>query len=154
MTVPPSPLHPRKDGGWNFVETTSLRVTAGTALAQTVSSFASASVQGNYAARFNGTDFISNKGQEDITGRLVPNGGSAIAGTLDINDAGVTSTAAGLQVSSYSVGSNGRGSATMQTNASIFSSASFNLYVVDSSTVLFLESDGNRVLTGVMQKEY
>jgi hypothetical protein len=141
-------------GGLIFLEVdTTGNVTSGLALAQAGLVFSATSLQANYALSLSGTDLIASPGEEDIAGQLAPNGGSTITGVVDINDNSTTSRSAPLQ-GSYLVTATGRGTATLQTGSSAFSSASMNLYIVDAGTVLLLESDSNRVLTGSMQKQY
>lgn len=133
-----------------FVET-STGNTGGTAFAQTGSPFTAGRLLAHYAASFTGRDLSS--GEEDISGLLQPNGGAAIAGTLDINDGGAIGTGAALSNSQYQVASSGRGN-PVTINAGSFSNATLTLYVVDTGDVLFLETDPDRVLTGIMQKQY
>jgi hypothetical protein len=52
------------------------------------------------------------------------------------------------------VSSSGHGSVTLTTDSSAFSAGNFNFYLGDTNNVLFLESDGNRVLVGILQKQY
>jgi hypothetical protein len=146
-------IYPQINGALSVVEIDTSNTVAGRALPQTVLSFGSGSLLGNYGLNLSGTDFITNPGEEDIVGQVVPNGGSVINGTVDINNNGVLTRSAALS-GTYSVGSTGRGSTTLTTPASGFASSTFNFYVADGSNVLFLESDGNRVLVGIMQKQF
>ncbi len=146
-------LYPQSNGALSLVEIdSSANVVAGRALPQT-GPFASGTVAGNYALNFTGTDFTTNPGQEDIVGQVVPNGGSALAGAVGINDAGNLASSATLS-GSYSVSTNGRGSTTLTTGSNLFATGSLNFYIADSGSVFFLESDGNRVLVGMMQKQF
>jgi hypothetical protein len=73
---------------------------------------------------------------------------------VDISDNGVLAHSAALS-GNYLVSSLGRGSpVNLSTNSTLFSSATMNLYIADSSDALFLESDGTRVLVGIAQKQY
>jgi hypothetical protein len=148
-------VYPQASGALALLEVDAINVARGLALPQTASVFSNASFVGNYAFRLSGTNLTAPAHQEDITGQLLPNGGSAVRATLDINDNGTLSPATAVQVGSYSLDSStGRGVATLQTNVSAFSSATLNFYFVDSRTVLFLESDGARVLVGTAQKQF
>ena len=111
-------------------------------------------MQGHYALNLRGADFTTNPGQEDVAGLLLPNGGSAITGTLDINDSGNLGRGATVQLASYQVAASGRGTATLQTDSSLLKTATWSLYVIDASNVLFLETDSSRMLVGSMQKQY
>ncbi len=146
-------FYPRP-GGLNFLEIDGSHVASGAAYAQSGSSFSNSSLQGNYAALFTGTDFTLGAGEEDIAGQLVPNAGSAITGVLDISDGATTAPATAVsgtyQVTSSSLG---RGTASLQSSSTTLRTAGFNLYVVNTGQVLFLESDSNRVLTGMMQAQ-
>lgn len=145
-------FYPRS-GGLNFLEADTLHVASGTAYAQSGSSFTNASLQGNFALSLTGTDFTSNPGEEDIAGQLVPNGGSALTGILDINDGTATSRATAVNGTYLVTSFAGRGTATLQTGSATLSTAGFNLYIVNTGQVLFLESDSNRVLVGIMQSQ-
>ena len=146
-------LYPQINGALSVVEIDTSNVVAGRALAQSLGPFSGGSFQGIYAFNFTGNDFIVNPGEEDLVGQMLPNGGSAIAGSADISDNGVLAHSAALS-GSYLVSSSGHGSATLTTNSTAFSSATMNMYVADSGDALFLESDGTRVLVGIAQKQY
>ncbi len=147
-------LYPQINGALSVVEIDTSNVVAGRALAQAIGAFSSGSFQGNYAANFTGTDFVVNPGEEDMVGQMVPNGGSAITGSVDLSDNGILVHSAALS-GSYQVGVTGRGSpVTLTTNSTAFSSATMNVYIADSGDALFLESDGTRVLVGIAQRQY
>ncbi len=150
-------LYPQINGALSMVEIDTSNVVAGRALAQALGPFSGGSFQGNYAVNFTGTDFVVNPGEEDLVGHAVPNGGSAIGqnndSAVDISDNGTLVHSAALS-GSYLVSSSGRGSATLTTNSTAFSSATMNMYVADSGDALFLESDGTRVLVGIAQRQY
>lgn len=146
-------IYPQINGALSVVEIDTSNTVAGRALPQAVGSFGSGSLLGYYGSNFSGTDFVINPGEEDIVGQVVPNGGSAITGAVDVSDNGVIARSAALS-GTYSVGSTGRGSVTLTTPASAFASGTFSFYVADGSNVMFLEADGNRVLVGIMQKQF
>ena len=147
-------LYPQINGALSMVEIDTSNVVAGRALAQILGPFSGGSFLGNYAFNFTGNDFIVNPGEEDLVGQILPNGGSAInTSSVDINDNGALVHSAALS-GSYLVSLSGRGSATLTTNSTAFSSATMNMYVADSGDALFLESDGTRVLVGIAQKQY
>jgi hypothetical protein len=147
-------FYPQINGALSMIEIDTSNVVAGRALAQSLGPFSGGSFQGIYAFNLTGTDFVVNPGEEDLVGQMVPNGGSAInTSSVDISDNGVLAHSAALS-GSYLVSSSGRGAATLTTNSALFSSATMNLYIADSSDALFLESDGTRVLVGIAQKQY
>jgi len=78
-----------------------------------------------------------------------------MTGLYDANNLGVVASDLQLGAGNYSVSSNGRGTASfsnLQTNSnSLISALNFDFYVVDSSTTVFLETDGNQVATGAFQ---
>ncbi len=125
--------------------------TGGTAFAQTGAPFSAGQLLAHYALRLTGRDLSS--GEEDISGLLQPNGGAALSGTLDINDGGTIGTGAAVTNSQYQVAPLGRGN-PVTVNAGALTNATLTLYVIDTGDVLFMETDGDRVLTGIMQKQY
>jgi hypothetical protein len=145
-------LYPQINGAMSVVEIDTTNTVAGRALPQS-GSFSGGTLSGNYALNLTGTEFIPNNGEEDVVGQVVPNGGSAIAGAVAINDSGGTVSAAALS-GSYQVSSSGRGLATLNTSSSAFPTGAFTFYIADSSDVFFLELDGNRVLAGIIQKQF
>jgi hypothetical protein len=88
--------------------------------------------------------------QQTLTGTLTPT--SVATGTLDVNDTGNVTLGTALQSSSFSVTSlYGRGRLQLQAGSY---KASYTTYLVDSNTVLILQTDGKGVLNGAMQKQY
>lgn len=147
-------FYPQINGALSMIEIDTSNVVAGRALAQSLGPFSGGSFQGIYAFNLTGTDVANNPGELDMVGQILPNGGSAInTSAVDISDNGVLAHSAALS-GSYLMSSSGRGSATLSTNSALFSSATMNLYIADSSDALFLESDGTRVLVGIAQKQY
>ena len=78
------------------------------------------------------------------------------SGLYDVNNLGVL--AAGLRLgsgTSYSVSSNGRGTASfpnLQTNRNtLISALDLTFYVVNSSTIVFLETDNDQLALGSFQ---
>lgn len=122
---------------------------SGTAQAQTGGPFAAGSISGNYAFNFSGTN-LSSFGEEDITGQLIADGAGNLTGTMDVNNLGSITHNIAISSSSYTMGGDGRGTATINTLAASFA---MQIYQVDKNTVLFLDVDNSRVLAGVMQKQ-
>lgn len=141
-------MYPAANGSVQLVNVDGNSVVSGSANRQTGAPFGPGSVSGNYALNFTGTN-LSTGLEEDITGSLTADGAGGLSGTLDINNAGSLFQAVGLSSSTYSTGADGRGSFSLGSAA-----ANFNLqsYQVDANTVLFLDIDQGRVLTGIAQK--
>jgi hypothetical protein len=78
-----------------------------------------------------------------------------MSGLYDANNLGYLVTGANLGTGSYSIGSNGRGSLSfpsLQVNANSYIPAlNSTLYVLDSSTALFLETDSSQLSIGTIQ---
>jgi hypothetical protein len=148
-------FYPQINGALSVVEIDTTNVVSGRALAQSLGPFSGGSFQGNFAFNLTGTDVANNPGEEDMVGQMLPNGGSALnTSSVDINDNGVLAPSAALS-GSYQVSASGRGSpVTLTTNSTAFSSATMAMYIADSGDVLFLESDGTRVMVGLAQKQY
>ncbi len=128
-------------------------VVSGMAEAQASGPFANNSLSGNYAVNFSGTNLgsaFAGPGEEDISGQLSADGAGNLSGTLDINNSGSIFQSLTLSSSSYSLGPTGRGTATLNAANSLFS---LQTYQIDRNTVLFLDADTNRVMTGIGQKQ-
>ncbi|MGA8223628.1 MAG: hypothetical protein WB780_18410 [Candidatus Acidiferrales bacterium] len=110
---------------------------------------------GSYALNLTGVSGDSNGNEEDINGAIAIPGNSTISGFLDINDAGTT--VSNLLLSGSTIDSTttfGRGTLILQSgqpNASTFHMA---YYVVNSQTVLLVEIDDQRVLTGTAPLQF
>jgi len=141
-------MYPAANGTVQIINVDGNSVVSGSANAQIGGPFGVGTSNGNYALNLTGTN-LSTGSEEDITGAVTADGAGALSGTLDINNAGSLFQGAALASSSYTTGSDGRGSFIFNSNA-----ASFNMqsYQVSPNTVLFLDIDQGRVMTGVMQK--
>ncbi len=146
-------IYPQVDG-LNLIGTDTTEVTSGLALAQHDTNFTGVTIAGVYGLSLAGADLADNPGEEAVIGQIVPNGSTAITGVLYINDNAVIGGTVPLQSATYHAASNGRFSATLSTAFAPFTSAGFNVYVVDANRALWLETDSTRVLTGIMQKQY
>jgi len=116
-------------------------------------------VQGSFALNLSGIGSAKNQQafEQDIGGQLgLVNNSMALTGTLDINNGGPI---LGLPVKSTSilnaVAANGRGTATVNASGGGVS-ATFNLvyYQIDSNTELLLDSDNNRVASGMLLRQF
>jgi hypothetical protein len=135
-------------GGLLMLETDSTTVTLGAAFAQNSQTLAAS----NYGLNLSGTN-ISNVSiggapfeEDDIAQFLTTTG--TFTGIVDINDEGSPTPRQPLNGSfpnSPPVDATGRGVATT-TNF-----ANFTFYVVNSSTILLLETDSNQIGTGIFE---
>jgi hypothetical protein len=77
---------------------------------------------------------------------------NTMSGLYDANNSGLLVSDASLGTGTWSVASNGRGTVSfpgLQTNGnSLIGALNLTFYVVDSSTVVFLETDTNQLATG------
>jgi len=95
--------------------------------------------------------------QQDMSGQigLVANS-ETVTGTIDFNNKGTSTSAinptSGNTVWFLPVATNGRGTAVWNTqNGAVFRMA---FYVVNGGTVLLLDTDSNRVATGMMSRQF
>ncbi len=148
-------IYPQVDG-LNLVGTDATEVTSGLALAQNETNFTASTIAGIYALSLAGTDLVDNPGEEVVLGQIGPNGSTTLSGVLYINDNGAVGATVPLQSATYQAAASGRFGATLPTAFASFTSATFNVYLVDrdGTRALWLETDPNRVLTGIMQKQY
>jgi hypothetical protein len=112
--------------------------------------------QGSYALNLAGASGPKNGATEqDILGQVSSLGSTSFNGDLFINNFALTTVTPHLALTNstslLSPASNGRGTATIATSAASFAVA---YYAVDANSVLLLETDGARVTTGVLSKQY
>ncbi|MGH9716324.1 MAG: beta strand repeat-containing protein [Candidatus Acidiferrales bacterium] len=112
-----------------------------------------AAPQGAFALNLTGIVNSSGGSEEDVAGQIVIPGGSAPTGNLAVNNSG--NAVAGVPLgSASSVGTpatNGRGTASV---ASHLDTYPLVYYTIDGNTVLVLESDGSRTMTGVLSRQF
>jgi hypothetical protein len=145
-------FYPESAGIATVLEIDGVQTTVGRAYLQAVNASFPSVFLGTYATTLAGTDFVTSPGEEDIVGLMTPNGGSAITGTLAINDNGTIANSAAVQASYLSSTPLGRSSGTITTNSNTLATGQMVYYVVDSNRVLLLEIDSNRALVGIMEK--
>ncbi len=145
--------YPAANGTWQLIELDGNGTTTGAAKLQ-LGAFSTGSVTGSYALNWTGTldpvpSFSSSPSEEDIIGQVTADGAGNLGGTLDVNS--IANILQGLSVSgsTYTMTGNGRGTATINTQAAGFN---MQVYQVDANNLLFLDTDPQRVLVGVMQK--
>ncbi|HVO59947.1 MAG TPA: hypothetical protein VMT53_03380 [Terriglobales bacterium] len=122
---------------------------SGMAKAQSGRPFGQRSMNGNYAVSFSGTNLGA--GEEDISGQLTSDGAGNLSGVLDINSSGSIFQGTQLSGSTYTMTSTGRGTASLNTGTGTFA---LQTYQIDPGTVLFLDLDDNRVMTGIAEKQH
>lgn len=93
-------------------------------------------------------------GEVDMIAQFTANG-TNMTGLYDVNNLGYLQSDESLGTGTYSLGSNGRGTLSfpsLQTGSNSFISAlNLAFYVVDNSTVVFVETDDNQLGTGMFQ---
>jgi hypothetical protein len=128
--------------------------TDGIALGMGFLQASTASLVGSFALNLSGSVNASGFPEEDVAGQVEFASGSSVpVGSIDINDAGkVVSGDAILNGSSIvPTDSRGRGTATVQTSSTTFPVA---YYVVDDNSALLLETDGQRIMIGLMARQF
>jgi hypothetical protein len=133
-------------GGINFS-------VGGMAKAQAGGPFGLQSMNGNYAVNFSGTNLgsgFTGAGEEDISGQLSGDGAGNLSGVLDINNSGSIFQGVSLSTSSYSMTSSGRGTASLNAGGAAFA---LQTYQIDPGTVLYLDVDNNRIMTGIAEEQ-
>ena len=108
--------------------------------------FSDSTIQGNYGLNLSG---ITNVGSLDSIAQFSANGAGSINGSLDINNTGALSSGLAL-TGSYSVSGNGRGVGTLRSS---FGTQNLIFYAVDSSRVLFIETESNLVAIGELEHQ-
>ncbi len=125
----------------------------GMAKLQAGAPFAATSMNGNYALNFSGVNLgstFTGPGEEDISGQLIGDGAGNLSGVLDINNAGSIFQGLPLSASTYTMTATGRGTASLNTQTGTFA---MQTYQIDANTLLFLDVDNNRVMTGIAEKQ-
>ena len=145
-------LYPAAGNADAIVEIDGVQTTSGRAYRQATNVNTTTQFTGAYAVSMSGTDFINSPGEEDATGLFAPNGGSALTGTIDINDNGTLARNATVQASYLGTSTPGRVTSSLSTSSSALASGQFIYYVVDANHVLILETDSSRVLVGIAEK--
>lgn len=135
-----------------LLETDSNATASGTAFLQSSTS----EPNGNFGFNLTGQATGSSAGEQDILAQLGISA-NGITGSLDQNNFATGQTAQGLNIQANqstiaATDANGRGTVTL----TAASAAPFPLayYVVDANTVLMIETDSRRVMTGLILKQF
>ncbi len=146
-------LYPEATGIYNVLEIDNVQTTSGRAYVQ-VSGVTASLWAGTYEGTLSGTEFINLPGEKDAVGLFIPNGGSAITGTLDFNSNGTLNTAVGLSGTYLTSATAGRLTGSSATTAGTLLTGQFVVYIVDANRALIMASDSNRILVGQMEKPF
>ena len=111
-----------------------------------------AAPQGDYALNLTGA---VGQGEEDVNGAIASSGAAAFTGYLDANVSGSLFPNLLLSGSTTTAPTTrGRGTVTLQTAAPSPTSFALAYYVVDNQTYLLVEIDSQRVMLGVMSRQF
>jgi len=144
------PANPNSPAPVLLLETDANVIASGTAYLQS----GVATPAGNFALNLTGVATSSGT-EQDILGELGI-AGTTVTGTIDINNFEVNGQQLGLNVLNsstiVSTDTNGRGTAAF----TAADGASFQVayYVVDQNTVVMIETDNTRVMTGTLLKQF
>jgi hypothetical protein len=126
-------------GGLLLFEADTSVVASGTALAQSGGPFSNSSITNAFGLNFSGVvnPGTINAAEIDAISQFSASGSGSLNGAMDINNFGSLFNSLALS-GNYSVGSNGRGTATLKTSV-----GNFNIifYMASSSSVVFIEID-------------
>jgi hypothetical protein len=128
---------------------TSQPVTTGTAFAQ--ASGVNAIAAGDYATDFYGVANTGSKFPEMALGQVYSNGTSLLAGAADVNQLGQPGSPFTNSPLSGSFTNCAGGRCTGSLSTTPTGSISENFYVVNNSAALFMETDANGEVTGLLQ---
>ena len=138
----PFALYAGATGEFFYLDERTSAVGLGTVYAQTSTGSGNTSLAGSFAFDQNG---YLNVGLMAESGQISADGAGALAGTLDYNNPGGIAQNVTAQ-GSYSVGANGRTTATITTN--LLGTQSYVMYVVSPAQVVLIETDSNLVAGG------
>jgi hypothetical protein len=100
---------------------------------------------------------VNGNGEVDLISEFSTNTTNNMAGLYDVNNFGWTMSGFNLGSGSYSIDSNGRGTASfpqLQTSGnSMIGALNLAFYVIDDSTAVFVETDGNQLATGTFENQ-
>jgi hypothetical protein len=117
--------------------------------------FSKSDLNGTYVFSVSGTDL--NGAAVAIIGTLSANGSGGITGgTMDINDEGFTAPMPNLSISSssnYSVGVDGRGTATLDVSSQFGNKIIFDFVLTSSSHGFIIQFDGNATGSGTLDMQ-
>lgn len=135
-------IYPTMTGGLQMLDLGA--IASGAAFEQQGAPFSNSTIHGTYGLNFTGVNL--NLGTEvDAIAQLTASGNGSFSGAFDFNNEGVLNFSLTLN-GSYSITANGRGTGMLNSSLGQFGVI---YYVVSSSRVLFIESDGLQPSVGV-----
>lgn len=142
--------YPTSNGSVEIIELDTDILASGTGYLQTSVGIP----QGNFALNLTGNANTSTFTEEDVVGQVAVPGGSLVPlGNININGKGTVTTGAPIENTSTIVAPdlNGRGTTVLETH---LASYSLVYYVVSNNAALTIESDGQRVGTGIVARQF
>ncbi len=147
-------LYPRSNGGFVMLETDGGNIAEGLALQQTLTSPSVFSLAGNLALGMTGYEATATT-PEVLTGNLVITHLGALSGILDTADSTGVTVRDILQIGAFSVAlDTGRGTATILSSSPVLANGTVIIYILDTNNALLFESDGDRILTGTITRQF
>lgn len=146
-------LYPLADASFAVVELDGASAAAGTVHPISGSFLTVQGLSKGFALQLAGA--LSDGTPEFIVGELVLPGGSSFSGTLDVADGGTLTPSAALSGTLQPTDVNtGRGLAILAGTSAVLGNARWNLYMLDDSHVLLLDSASDRMLAGILVRQY
>jgi hypothetical protein len=142
--------YPTSSGTVEMIELDTDLQASGTAYPQTSKGIP----QGSFAFNLKGNANTGAFDEEDVIGQVAVPGGTLVPlGNIDVNEKGTLTAGAPIENSSAIVAPdvNGRGTLTLDTKPASYSLA---YYVVNNTTALAVEIDGERVATGIVARQF
>jgi hypothetical protein len=143
-------------GGLLMLEMDTANITGGVGYAQTATSF---TAPASYGLNLSGANGANGGGEVDDIAQFNATTAAAPAvnmtGILDENDMGILVPGASLNPGTYTPDSpaTGRGSIIATTNGTYLGGLTLEYYAVNSSTVLFIETDQSQVAAGTFEQQ-
>jgi hypothetical protein len=148
-------MYPRSDGSFAILEIDGSAVAQGLVLSQTINSPSVSSLTGGFALGLSGFEPPSLTAPEAATGQVTFSIGQPFAGTLDFISNGAVQAGVALQANVLTVDPNsGQETVSVTSGSSALQNGVLFLYIVDSARAVVFESDGTRVLTGLMLRQF
>ena len=137
-----------------MLETDGGNIAQGLALQQTLTSPSVFSLAGNLALGMTGYEATATT-PEVLTGNLVITHQGALSGILDTADSTGVTVRDVLQIGTFSVAlDTGRGTATILSSSPVLANGTVIIYILDANNALLFESDGDRILTGTITRQF
>jgi hypothetical protein len=112
-----------------------------------------ASLQGGYALGFNAIAALSGTAFQAASGQLAVNSGVVSSGALDVANGSTVSGQTITQAVLFSPDATGRGTATLTTSSANYPIVYYTINAA-AGTVLFVESDGQRLIAGTLTRQF